>query len=93
MGGIHDQHVGPFDEPFDDCSCLGRFEIQGQSPLVAIVQMPGIVVPGARLRRNLVNDALQITRRRLDLDYLSAEVRQNHGCSWTGDEARKINYF
>src|SRR5436309_2133191 len=55
--------------------------------------MPGIVVIRAGLRRDLVSNSPCIARRRFDLDHVSAEVGQDHGCAGARDEARQIHYF
>ena len=67
-------------------AALWRFQIERQSPLVAIVQVPGIVVVGSRLGRNLVPDSPCVTRGRFNLDHVSAKIGQDHGGARPGDE-------
>ena len=91
MWGVDDQHIGPLDEPFENLPRVSRLQIESQSPLVAIVQVPGIVILGARLRRDLVSNPPQIARGRFDLDHISAKVGQDDRCTRTRDEAREID--
>src|SRR5262245_50756486 len=55
--------------------------------------MPGIVVLGAGLRRDLEYNPLQVTSGRLNLDNVSAKVGQDHRRGRTGDEAREVHYL
>ena len=93
MRRIDDQHVRPPDQPLEDVPRARRLEIERESPLVAVVEMPGIVVGGARLRRNLVRDPPRIAARRLDLDHVGAEVGQDHRRARTRDEARQVDHL
>ncbi len=93
MRRIDDEHVGPFDELFDDLRCARRFQIERHAALVAVGQMPGIGILRLRLRGNLVPVSPQIAVRRLHLDHVGAEIGQDHGGAGTRDEARKIHYF
>src|SRR2546425_2711270 len=93
MGGVDDQHVCPLDQSLENLPRLGRFQVECQSPLVAIVQMPGIVLGGAGLGRNLVPNSPGVARGRLDLDDVGAEVGQDHRRPGTGDEARQVHYL
>ena len=51
MRSVDDQHVRPLDQALQNLPCIGRFQIQSQSTLVAIVQMPLISVFSQRLRK------------------------------------------
>jgi hypothetical protein len=91
VGRIDDQYVCPFDEPLEDLGGGRRFEIEDQSALVAVVEVPRVVVVGARLRRDLVPHAPRVARRRLDFDHVRAEVAQDDRRARTGDEARQVD--
>src|SRR5262249_60737036 len=75
---VDDHHIRPFDEPFENLSRAGGFQIHSHSAFVAIVQMPGIVVLGAGLRRDLEYNFLQVAPWGFTLDYVSAKIRQNY---------------
>ena len=91
MRSVDDEHVGPFDQALQNLPRVGRFQVQSQSTLVTVVQMPLISVFGERLRGEPVRHPPQLAHGWFDFDDIGAEVRQNHGCARTGDEARKID--
>src|SRR5215813_5580936 len=93
MWRVDDHHIRPFDEPFENLSRAGGFQIHSHSAFVAIVQMPGIVVLGAGLRRDLEYNSLRVARWRFNLDHVSAKVGQYHRRARTGDEAREVHYL
>ena len=93
MRRVDDQDIGPLDQPPQNALRLGRLQIERQSALVAIVEVPGIVVLGARLRRDLVSYPPGIAGRRFDLDHVGAEVGQDHRGSRTRDEARQVHHL
>ena len=78
MRRVDDEHVRPLDEAFQNLRRMWRFQIESQSPLVAIVQVPGIIIVGLGLRRNLIADSPGVTRWRFDLDNVRAKVGQDH---------------
>jgi catalase len=65
-----------------------RLQIKRHTAFVAVGKVPGIGVFRNRLRRQLVGVPPQFAARRLHLDDIRAEVRQDHRRAGTGDEAR-----
>src|SRR5262249_20109616 len=74
MRRIDDEHVRPFHQSFKNFSCVGRFQIESNPPLVAIGQMPLISVFGDGLWGKLVPVSPDLTLGWFDFDYVSAEV-------------------
>ena len=93
MWRIDDQYIGPLDQPPQNALRLGRLQIERQPAFVAVVEMPGIVVLGSRLRRDLVSYPPGIAGRRFNLDDVGAEVGQDHSGSRTRDEARQVHHL
>ena len=92
MWSVDDQNIRPLYQTLQNLPCIGRFQIQSHSTLVAVVKMPGIIVFSHRYKKGkLVNHSPQIAVGWLDLDHVGAEVGQDHGCAGTCDEARKID--
>ena len=56
-GRVDDQHVRPLDQPFQNLPCVWRLQIERHSALVAIVEMPRIVIVRSRLWRKPVDVA------------------------------------
>ena len=91
MRRVDDHDVGPFDQPLENLHRVGRFQVDRHSALVAIVQMPEIVVPRVRLRRDLVHHSPQVAGGWLDLDDLGAEVGQDDRGARTRDETGEVH--
>lgn len=89
---VDNQHVGPFDEPLENFFRAGRFEIDRESTLVTIVEMPRVVLARARVRRCPVGMPVGIAKSgRLDFDDVRAEVGQHGRCAGTRDEAGEVD--
>src|ERR1700744_5998681 len=93
MRRIDDENIGPFYELFEYLLCARRLQIKRHAPLVAIGEMPGIGILCDWLWWHMVRMPPQFTVRWLHLDYVSAEVRQDHRSTRAGDEARQVHHF
>src|SRR6266704_2588844 len=87
------EHVGASNQRLQNLLRARRLRIERDAALVAVGEVRGVGVFCLRLRRNLVPDSPQITRRRLNLNHLSAKVGQDHRGAWTRDETREVHDF
>ncbi len=73
---------------------MRRFQVQRHSALVAIVQVPGVVVLRPGLWRELKGVAMWIARPGwFDFDDVGSVVGQDGSCAGPGDEACEVDDF
>src|ERR1700751_3581109 len=90
---VDNEHVGPFDQLLKHLMGTRGFQIKRHTPLVAIGKMPGVGILRYRLRGQVVRVPPQLAVRRLHLDDVGAEVRQNHRGARACDEAGQIYHL
>ena len=81
---IGDEDIGLAHQPVEYRQALGMLEIDRQTALVARIEIPGIGFAGQQ-------SAIGIALKRLDLDDLGTEIRQDGGGGRTGHEACAID--
>ncbi len=89
---IGDEDVGARHHPVEHRLPVRFAQIERQALLVAGFQHPGPIVLGFGISRQLRQLPERISRRRLDLDHLRAEIGQDGGRRGRGDEARAIEH-
>jgi hypothetical protein len=89
QGEVGDEDVGRAEQTVKHRQPRGVFQIDGEAPLVAGRQLPPVIrdLAGNRGRR----PPRIAGARRLDLDHLGAEVREDGGRCRPGDPARAID--
>src|SRR3984885_12513494 len=93
MRRVDDEDICPFDQLFENLMGARRLQIERHAPLVAIREVPGVGILRDRLRWKVVGVPPQLAVRRLHLDDVGAEIRQDHRSAGAGDEAREIDHF
>ena len=92
MRRVDDEHVGPFDELFENLLGRRRFQVDRHAALVAVGQVPGVGLFRKR-RRDLLPVPPELAAWRLHFDHVSAEVGQDDGGAGTSDEAREVHHL
>src|SRR5271155_2597708 len=78
MRRVNDEDIRPFNELLQHLSGVWRFQVQRDSALVAVGEVPWIGIFGDRLWRQLVRMSPQFAARRLHFDDVGTEVGQDH---------------
>ena len=94
MWKIDDEHIRPHDEPLENLPRVRRFQIDGQSALVAIIQMPRIVLVGDRLRWYFVRMPMWVAGSgRFDLDDVRSKIGQDGRSPWRRKKTGQVHHL